>query len=269
METGEARYRKHIMWCKHDDKKVFGMAWLPVGAEQSFFTHETFPTVVMAHGLGSDHTHMDDYARLLAENGFVAYAIDFCGGSATTKSDGTTLDMTVQTEKEDLLAAVNLMLDEPFVNKDALFLWGNSQGGYVSAMLAEEMPETFRALVLLYPGFVLRDAVRQRIPDGAEMPDKMEAFGIELSPAYARAILARDPYADMGDFKKDVLIVHGDRDQVVPLAYSQKAIKAYPSARIEVLDGAEHGFKGDERDRCAHIALEFLKDELQHEVKQA
>lgn len=269
METSEPKYRKHIMWCKHDGKKVFGMAWLPAGAEQSFFTHETFPTVVMAHGLGSDHTHMDDYAQLLAEHGFVCYAIDFCGGSATTKSDGTTLDMTVETEKEDLVAAVNLMLSEPFVNKDALFLWGNSQGGYVSAMLAEEMPDTFRALVLLYPGFVLRDAVRQCIPEGAEMPDKMEAFGIELSTAYARTLLARDAYAGMDGFKKDVLIVHGSDDQVVPLSYSQRAAGVYPSAQLDVIDGAGHGFVGAEREECAHLALDFLRNELHSEVKRA
>ena len=269
MECKEPSFRKHIMWCKHDDKKVFGLAYLPAGAEQSFFSHELFPTVVMAHGLGSDHTHMDSYAQLLASHGFVCYAIDFCGGSPSSKSDGSTTEMTVQTEKQDLLAAVKLMLDEPFVNKDALFLWGNSQGGYVSAMLAEELPDAFRGLVLLYPAFVLYDAARQRMASGPAPREDEEVYGMWLSPAYLESLLARDPYASMASFDKKVLIVHGDADAVVPLAYSKRAAQTYPSAQLELLVGAGHGFEGDNREQCAELALEFLRGALGAGGKQA
>lgn len=255
-------YRKHIMWCKHDGKKVFGMARLPEGAEQSFFTHETFPTVVMAHGLGSDYTHMDEYADLLAENGFVTYSIDFCGGSDTTKSDGSTLEMTVKTERDDLLAAVKLMLDEPFVNPDALFLLGNSQGGYVSALLAQEMPDTFRALALVYPAFCLQDLAQKRYADFDELPETDDVLGVRLSRAYAEAVLSRDPFEKMDCFSKHVFIVHGDADDIVPLSYSRRAVATYPHARLEVIEGAGHGFRGEDRRRAAQLVLDFFRDEL-------
>ena len=262
MEQEQPTYRKHIMWCKHDGKKVFGVANLPAGAEESFFTGATFPTVVLAHGLGSDHTHMDEYAELLAAHGFVTYAIDFCGGAPEGKSDGTSLEMTVETERDDLRAAVELMLDEPFVNPHSLFLVGNSQGGYVSAMLAEEMPDTFRALALIYPAFVLKDNVDEQYPEGVEVPDEAEAFGLRLSRAYVEAARARDPYEGMAAYDKDVLIVHGTDDKVVPLRYSERAATTYPHARLEVIDGAGHGFRGEARAHAAQLVLDFFKQEL-------
>ncbi|MBR2684196.1 MAG: alpha/beta fold hydrolase, partial [Atopobiaceae bacterium] len=161
--VGQAtEFAKNVIWNERDGKSIYGEVFLPASAEKSADTGEAFPTVILVHGLGSDTTHMEPYARLLAQHGFVAYAFDFCGGGLETKSDGSTLEMTVMTEKEDLLAAVDMMLGQPYVDKHALFLLGNSQGGYVSAMVAEEMPETFRALALIYPGFVLRDSVLMR-----------------------------------------------------------------------------------------------------------
>lgn len=256
-------FGRHIIWCKRGHKKIFGVARLPEGAEQSFFTRETFPTVVLAHGLGSDYTHMDEYADLLASHGFVTYSFDFCGGSATTRSDGSTLEMTVQSERDDLLAAVRLMLDEPFVNPDALFLVGNSQGGYVCAQLAEERPELFRALALVYPAFVLQDAVRAHYEKLPELPDEDEVFGVHLSRAYAEAAMARDPFAAMKSYPKDVLIIHGSADEAVPLSYSERAAATYDHARLEVIEGAGHGFRGEDRARAGRLILEFFQQELQ------
>lgn len=262
MEQAEVSYRRHIMWCKHDGKKVFGVAYLPEAAEQSFFTGEKFPTVVLAHGLGADHTHMDVYAQMLARAGFVTYAIDFCGGGPDSKSDGTTLDMTVKTEMDDLRAAVDLMLSEPFTNPRQLFLMGNSQGGYVSAMLAQQMPDTFRAIALVYPAFSLYEATRARYAQDSDIPDEDEFFGLRLSRAYAVDALAHDPFERMDSYGHDVLIVHGTDDQVVPLEYSRRAVGTYPSARLEVIDGAGHGFRGETREHAAHLVLDFFKAEL-------
>lgn len=262
METGQ-KLRQHYMWCKHDGKKVFGVLNLPAGAEDAYYTGATFPTVVLSHGLGASHSHMDEYAATLAESGFVTYAFDFCGGGADSKSDGTTLEMSVETERDDLLAAVRLMRDEPFVNKDALFLMGNSQGGYVSALLASEMPELFRGMALLYPAFMLYDNMRKAYPQGAEDGAEGEAFGIKLGASYVRAALAHDPFAQMRRFEKDVLIVHGTADEVVPLAYSQRAASTYPKARLEVFDGAPHGFRGADRTRAALLARDFFRGVLE------
>ena len=262
MEQAQPMYRRHIMWCKHDGKKVFGVANLPSGAEQSYFTHEVFPTVVLAHGLGADHTHMDAYASLLASHGFVTYAIDFCGGGETSKSDGSTLDMTVESERDDLLAAVRLMLDEPFVNKSSLFLVGSSQGGYVSAMLAQEMPDAFKALALVYPAFVLYDNARAAYPEGSSIPDESEVLGVRLGRAYAQTAMARDPYEGMPGFKKPVLIVHGSDDEIVPIAYSRRAAKVFPQTRLEVIEGAGHSFRGAALERSAQLVLDFLTSQL-------
>lgn len=51
---------------------------------------------------------------------------------------------------------------------------------------------------------------------------------------------------DISAWDKDVLIIHGDADAIVPLSYSQHAADVYASAELEIIPGAGHGFAGDD-----------------------
>ena len=72
--------------------------------------------------------------------------------------------------------------------------------------------------------------------------------------AYFEDLLDYDVYADIADFDKDVLILHGDEDSVVPLSYSERALEVYPSAELKILQGAGHGLSGKD----ARIAIDFM-----------
>lgn len=72
-------------------------------------------------------------------------------------------------------------------------------------------------------------------------------------------MLDYDIYKDIKSYKKKVLIVHGDRDDIVPLSYSRKAVKTYSSADLKVIKGAGHGFAGAEEDKAVKYMLSYLK----------
>ena len=72
-----------------------------------------------------------------------------------------------------------------------------------------------------------------------------------------------DIYDVIGDYDKDVLIVHGEDDPVVPLSYSERAIKTYRSAELKTIPKAEHGFRGADIDTAADYALEFVKKHIE------
>ena len=62
--------------------------------------------------------------------GYAAYCFDFCGGSDKSKSGGSTDDMTVFTEVEDLRAVVKTVKSLGYVEPSEVYLLGSSQGGF-------------------------------------------------------------------------------------------------------------------------------------------
>ena len=55
-----------------------------------------------------------------------------------------------------------------------------------------------------------------------------------------------DAVAELARYPRPVLLIHGDRDESVPLAASQRAERELRDAELRVIPGAGHGF-GDER----------------------
>ena len=63
---------------------------------------------------------------------------------------------------------------------------------------------------------------------------------------YPEAVLRMDPCAEIAPYGGPVLIVHGTADGLVNYRYSEAAQKAYADCRLVPIEGADHGFRGDE-----------------------
>lgn len=63
----------------------------------------------MSHGIGSTSQMMEraKWPEKAAQDGYVVYTFDFCGGSQNGNSDMDFMDMTVMTEKSDLSAVMD------------------------------------------------------------------------------------------------------------------------------------------------------------------
>lgn len=65
--------------------------------------------------------------------------------------------------------------------------------------------------------------------------------------------------ADLAKFDIPTLIVHGDRDQIVPFEVSgQLSAAMIQGSRLEVLKGAPHGFSATHGDQLNGLMLDFL-----------
>lgn len=128
----------------------------------------------------------------------------------------------------------------------------------MSAYVAAERPDEVRGLVLLYPAFVIRhDAEGMKKPDGS-IPDHPSLFGMPIGRRYVEDALSFDIYDMLGSYRGPVLIMHGDRDRIVPIAYTERAVRTFPSAELVVMEGQGHGFSGRARERAEALALAFL-----------
>lgn len=119
---------------------------------------------------------------------------------------------------------------------------GTSQGGAVSAITGAAHPEEIRGMVLLYPAFVMVDRANQLFRRPEEIPDTYYFMWMQVGRAYFEPLLDYDIYGAIAAYDKDVLLIHGDADNIVPLSYSQRALQAYPSAELQVIPGGRPRF---------------------------
>ncbi|SDF81445.1 alpha/beta fold hydrolase [Marvinbryantia formatexigens DSM 14469] len=242
------------LYTRRDDNQIYGVIYIPQGAA------EQMPAVIFSHGFGGNYQVGEQYAEALAAKGYVVYCFDFCGGSPESRSDGSTLEMSIFTEQADLEAVMAMIQSLDYVDRDNLFLMGTSQGGAVSAITAAAHKDEIRGAVLLYPAFCLVDMMKERFESVEDIPDTFFSMWMTIGRPYAEHLLDYDIYEAAAGYDKDVLLIHGDADSIVPLSYSEKALEIYDSARLEILPGAGHGFYGEDARQTIEWTLEYLNE---------
>lgn len=245
-------YDTQELQASRDGNQIYGVIYVPRDAG------EQMPAVIFSHGFGGRYTTGAPYAEALAERGYVVYCFDFCGGAPGSRSSGSTLEMSVFTEQADLEAVMEMIRGLDYVNSQELFLMGTSQGGAVSAITAAEHEDQVRGMVLLYPAFILAERANELFQSTDEIPDTYYFMWMDVGRAYFEPLIGYDIYADAAGYEKDILLLHGDQDSIVPLSYSERALEVYPSAELKVIRGAGHGFYGADEQLAVDYILEYL-----------
>ena len=251
-ESETYAYETQELWAQRDENRIYGLIYIPQNAG------EEMPAVIISHGFGGSHRSGAQYAQALAERGYVVYCFDFCGGSPGSRSDGSTLEMSLFTEQADLEAVIAMVRALDYVDADNLFLLGTRQGGVVSALAGAAHPQDIRGMVLLYPAFVMVDEANARFQSAADIPETYFFMWMEVGRAYFEPLLDYDIYAEIAAYTNDVLLIHGDADSIVPLSYSERAAEVYPSAQLLVIPGAGHGFSGADAQQAIAAILDDL-----------
>lgn len=198
----------------------------------------------------------------MPKKGYAVYCFDFCGGSYSSQSDGSPLDMSLRTEQADLEAVIRMVQELDFIDADNLFLMGTSQGGAVSAVTAAYHPDEIRGLILLYPAFIMAERANELFQSEEEIPNTYHFMWMEVGHEYFASLLGYDIYADIAGYDRDVLLLHGDADTIVPLSASERALEAFPFALLEVLPGAGHGFSGEDESTAIRLIADYLQSHV-------
>ena len=215
------------------------------------------PLVILSHGFGGNLLGNQDYAAHFFSQGFATYNFDFCGGGFGSKSDGTMLDMSVLTEADDLNAIIDFFKDDARFSE--IYLWGASQGGFVSAYVASQRPQDVAKVILEFPAIVLQDDAKARANADGSFPETSRVMGVAISRKYNEDAVSFDLYDLIGAYTGPVLILHGDKDPIVPLRYSQRAAEVFPNAELIVMPGQGHGFMGKARTEAMEKETDFFR----------
>ena len=220
--------------------------------------------IIISHGFLSTRKNMAGYAKTLAKWGYTVYTFDFIGGAPKNDSDGTMTEMSVLTEKEDLIAVMNYVHRDGFNSKPILV--GFSQGGFVSAMVAAEHRNEVQKLILFYPALCIPDDARRgRMQsfrfDPANVPELISVPGrrMTIGSRYVLDAQPLDAYACISAYHGDVLLLHGTSDRIVDISYSEKACKSFSGrAGLYPIANAGHGFWGNSRKQAMAVVYQFL-----------
>lgn len=202
-------YRQQKIELENQGQKIYGIAYIPETE------NETVPLVICAHGLGGSYQSNAAYAEQLASHGIAAYCFDFRGGGGS-RSDGDTTEMSVMTEVSDLEIIMEAASGWEFVDDNKIVLLGTSQGGITSAIAAARHTDQVSGLVLMYPAFLVGDAVHEQFDSLEEVPDRFQFNWVTAGRPYAEDMWDYDVYEEIGNYTGKVLILHGSADSIVP-----------------------------------------------------
>ena len=243
--------------CARDGLTIRGTEYRPQG--------ENLPVAIVCHGFMAWQDTVRQYAKELARQGYCAFTFDFCGGSVGNrgKSDGKTTDMSVLTEVQDLESVIAYTRSLSYTG-DHLLLMGASQGGFVSALTASKHPTEVNKLALLYPALCIPDDARAGKMmfakfDPNNIPEIVDCGPMKLGRRYVADVVHMDPYQEITGYTGPVLLIHGTKDRIVNISFSQQAEEAYKAAGANIAykvipDGA-HGFNK----KHDAMALQYLR----------
>lgn len=190
----------------------------------NFDPKKKYPVIVALHGHPGQWNHsMNLLWQSVIAQGFVLIAPNPRGsvGMGSAFHDLHVGDWG-GTEFEDIMSAVGYLRTLPFVDMTRKATWGGSGGGYMSLVLATQVPDTFRAQVIRAPvsswkWFAMERYVSPgRFATPTREPQRArEEFGgayTDIPERYDE----RSPLNFVENVKVPQLLMHGLRDGSVP-----------------------------------------------------
>lgn len=154
----------------------------------------------------------------------------------------------------------------PYVSEAGLL--GHSQGGVVASMTAGRLATESKlpvGVVLIAPGSVIKEACQggkffNATFDPKDPPEYIRCWGIyKLGREYLITTQQLDIFGTSAAYHGPVLLLHGDRDGIVPMWCSEQYLKAYGSrATLKVIEGENHTITRRRKQVIAET-VEFFK----------
>jgi pimeloyl-ACP methyl ester carboxylesterase len=245
---------------QHRGMTLRGMEHVPEQAST-----QPVPAAILFHGFTGTkvepHRLFVKLSRALEARGIAAFRYDFLGSG---ESDGNFEDMTVSGEVEEAHAILDSVRQDPRVNPDKVSLVGLSMGGLVASLVAGDRPADVHKLVLLAPAGTMLDLVLGMVQSAQVDVERTEVFdhgGNLVGRAFVEDLLKLSVYPRAANYTGPVLILHGSRDETVPLEASHRYVReSYGDrAQLHLIEGADHTFnKLEWEQEVIHRVCDFL-----------
>jgi len=184
-------------------------AWLLPALRRGAGSQAPGPAILFAHGNGELIDYLPGHFGPAREAGFAVLLVEYPGYG---RSPGRTTEDSI---RRTLVAGFDYLAASPEIDPERIVAFGRSLGGGAIGTLIGQ-----RAVAAV----ILQSTFRSV----AHMSRRL------LVPAF----LVRDPFDTIGalqQYRGPLLLVHGDRDDIVPLAESEGLHASYPASELVVL----------------------------------
>ena len=201
--------------------------------------------VVLVHGNGESHELFDTEIEQLAAAGYRVYAPDSRGHGANAP----------QTEYhyDDMAEDMAQLIRRLGLEKPAYY--GHSDGGIIGLLLAMKHPEALGLMAIsgtnLTPAGIDPDFIREYTALNERAPDPLVTLMLtepDIDPASLRAIPI------------PVLVTVGEKDLILR-SETDRIMANLPRARLEVIEGADHGSYIVSSETMGKLLLDFFREQ--------
>ena len=221
-----------------------------------FSSEKSQRAIIVLHGWAPEGVpgapRVEDTARKLSEQGYVALALSMRGWPPSTGRD----DCGTQ-QPDDVAKAADWLATLPGVNADTIGVLGFSLGGQV-ALLAGGRSSRIKAIVAYFP-----------ITDIQSWRATTSNAGIRdvYIPQFCGIGNENSPVNSADKIHAAVLLIHGDHDTWVPAEQSLKMREALQKANRDVelliIAGGDHDFTVEQNDQAWSVVTEFFRMHLE------
>lgn len=249
-----------ISYSARDGLTIHGYLTTPVGVPA-----QNLPAVLLVHGgpWARDTWGYDPEAQWLANRGYAVLQVNFRGSTGYGKAflNAGNREWAAKMH-DDLLDAVNWLVDQGIADRNKVAIMGGSYGGYATLVALTFTPEVFAAGVdIVGPSNII--TLMQSIPPYWE-PIKAQMYhrigNMDTEPDFLKS---RSPLFFIDRIQKPLLIGQGANDPRVKQAESDQIVAAMREAGKPVeyvlYPDEGHGFaRPENRLHFYAIAEEFL-----------
>ncbi|MEU9558233.1 SDR family NAD(P)-dependent oxidoreductase [Streptomyces fumanus] len=211
-----------------DGLTVYGHLSLPAGPGP-------FPAVVVCtSGSGGALDDQGRYAQIsehapLRAAGFAVFTVDHRGTPGHGPEHAARVEMGGR-DVDDVLAAARHLAAMPEIDAARISVTGTSRGAYAALLAVAREPARWQRAVLIMGLYR---------PD----PDTVLPVNPDIAPADLRSYFAdpaRQPLQALAGVSTPLLLIHGDIDEVVPIAQAQEVADRAEHARLVTVAGLGH-----------------------------
>jgi len=245
--------RKRIIFENNCGFKLVGVLHIPENASVPF------PAVVFCHGFGTnkDTGGKPVYSDTLAKNGIMALRFDFTGSG---ESDRIEESATITQRIDDLKRAISYVCTLPEVDKNRIAVVGHSLGAVVTIVTATLDPRIKTFVSMSAPSSTLKLYLSKSFPSVIRKISKiLKRFNCRLLWEVKK--FQTKKY--IGKVKYPFLIIHGDKDKLVPVNQAYQLVKLNENASSKIISDTNHDFTDQHSiTQVSKILLEWFKNNL-------
>lgn len=220
------------------------------------------PAVLVLHGFNEnkERAWIRDIANHLTPYGFVTFRFDFHGHG---ESEGDFEKHTVTQQIEDVESAVSFLETVPQIDVTRIAVVGHDIGGDI-ALLAAEKDARIKTVIVWGARGNIEKHIKSKLADYELRELKTKGFyahgQFDIHKGYIDSLQEHDVAETLKHLFIPLLVIHGTADLQVRIEEARQLfLRMNEPKHLEIIDDADHWFRGESRKQLLETILNWLK----------